>query len=32
MITKLKEKRLGNIYLREIEEADYFDYFLFGKD
>jgi ribosomal-protein-alanine N-acetyltransferase len=31
MITKLKEKRLGNISLREIEEADYLDYFLIGK-
>lgn len=32
MITKLKEKRLGNIYLREIEEADYLDYLLIGSD
>ena len=32
MITELKPKRLGNLYLREIEEADYLDYFLIGSD
>ena len=32
MITKLEEKRLGNIYLREIDVADYLDYFEIGSD
>lgn len=32
MITTLEPKRLGNLYLREIEEGDYLDYFEIGKD
>lgn len=32
MITELKDKRLGNIYLREILDSDYLDYFQIGKD
>ena len=32
MITKLENKRLGNVLLREIEECDYLDYFDIGKD
>lgn len=32
MDLKLKPKRLGNILLREIEEADYLDYFQIGSD
>ena len=32
MITKLENKRLGNLYLREIEEEDYLDYFQIGSD
>lgn len=32
MVTKLQEKRLGSIYLREIEDGDYLDYFEIGKD
>ena len=30
MITYLKPKRLGNIFLREIEEADYLDFYSIG--
>ena len=32
MITYLKPKRLGNIFLREIEEADYLDFYSIGSD
>lgn len=30
MVTELKPKRLGNVYLREIEESDYKDYYEIG--
>lgn len=32
MITYLKPKRLGNIFLREIEERDYLDFYSIGSD
>ena len=32
MITTLKPKRLGNVYLREIEVTDYLDYYSIGSD